>query len=198
MRRLMRFSCILCHFSSISSGNGGQTEGNGKVCHRPPRNIDVTTNWPPHDKTLQNFSSNACLIIHSRSHGVRCRLMTAHVLVSSPSPLLNHPQNLAIAIQNPIIPPPNKEETHKTRETFLQSPAYYHAEVAMIRYQGYCTVLVRFYPHICQFYRYGRKMKNISRSRRPSSSPFHKLQCIATPNQDQGYYNVLIDVCWVY
>ena len=61
-------------------------------------------------------------------------------------------ENLATDLQNPITHTPNKEEMHKSHETFLQSPTYYHTEATMVKYCGYWASVVKFYPHICHFY----------------------------------------------
>lgn len=53
--------------------------------------------------------------------------------------LVDYVENLANDLQNPIMPASNKEEMHKTHETLLRSPAYYHTEATMVKYCGYWT-----------------------------------------------------------
>ena len=140
--------CTICRFSSISSESGGPPERNEKSRERPPQNIDIATKWPSQDETLRNFPSITCLLSYSGSDDALYRLLSVHILISTSSLVIDRPKNLAADPQEPIIPQSNKEEMHKTRETFHQSLVYYQTQEVMMPCIVYCPSTYSSQPHL--------------------------------------------------
>ena len=136
-RNLMCFPYNRCHFSSISSENSPLLEGNGKRHHRPPRNIEIAIESPPQSETPRNFPSITQPMLHLRRDDMLYCLLALDLLHLTSCSLVDYVENLANDLQNPIMTPPNKEEMHKTRDTLLRGPTYYHIEATMIKYCGY-------------------------------------------------------------
>ena len=150
-RRLICFLRTIYHLSSIGSESGGPPEASIKLRLSPPRNIEIATKWPSHDEFARNFPSITCLLSYPGSDDALHRLSSVYILISTSSLLIDCPQNLATDLQEQVMPKQNKEEMYKTRENFLHRPTYYHGEATMIKYCGYWTFVVRFYPYLCQF-----------------------------------------------
>ena len=153
----MCFPCICCRYVSIGSENCVVREGSGKGRQPPPRNIEISTKSTPPADTPRNFASITQLISYRRSDDVLHSLLPLDLLHLTSCSLVDYVENLARDLHHPIMPPPNKEEMHKTHATFLQSPTYYHPEETMIKYCGYWASVVRFYSHICKFYPSNKK-----------------------------------------
>ena len=128
------------------------SEKSGKVRVRPQRKSEIATKSKPNGKTPRNFLSITCLISYLRSDHKPHDLLSLDLLHLTSNSPRSHPENLITALQNQAMPQPKKEETKKTRESFLQSPARYNNEVTGIKYWGVYPFVIRFYPHIFRFF----------------------------------------------
>ena len=120
--RSICFPFILCYFLSISRGNIGLSEGNGKCVIHPSRNIEIATKSPPHGENLRNFSSIICLTYSPGDDDVLHNLLAAPILVSISSPPLNRPQNLATDLKFQSYPNQARKNCTKTAKLFINVP----------------------------------------------------------------------------